>query len=217
MAALSPGGRPAVSLRTVGAGHAAAFTYDLARSIVYTRQGNPSWAGQNRDMLAFRPESGLAVRSNDLFFGGDPNDPQPDWVDLNRVAVPQADEQQRLLANMIIQYSITPTPRFWYLPHGEKAAVAMTGDDHGGGGTSTALRQAIRDAGPARPDRARQPGPARLVDVPARDVVRHPDTLLPVDPGLPTEWSDSSGFEIADHTWFNRRALVPGLHVPAHR
>ena len=38
---------PAVTLRSVGAngGQAAAFTYDLARSVVYTRQGNPAWAG----------------------------------------------------------------------------------------------------------------------------------------------------------------------------
>ena len=38
-------------LRTVGTngGQAAAFTYDLARSVVYTRQGNPAWAGQERD------------------------------------------------------------------------------------------------------------------------------------------------------------------------
>ena len=33
---------PAVTLRTVGAGQAAAFSYDLARSIVATRQGNPT-------------------------------------------------------------------------------------------------------------------------------------------------------------------------------
>ena len=64
-------------------------------------------------MLAFGPSPDSLARSNDLFFGGDPLDPQPDWTDLSRVAVPQADEQQRLLANMIIQYSITPTPRFW--------------------------------------------------------------------------------------------------------
>ena len=40
---------PAVTLRSVGSngGQAAAFTYDLARSIVYTRQGNPAWAGQD--------------------------------------------------------------------------------------------------------------------------------------------------------------------------
>jgi hypothetical protein len=136
VATLQPGGNPAVSLHTVGAGHAAAFTYDLARSVVYTRQGNPSWAGQNRDKFAFLPNPDPVIRSNDNFFGGDPNDMQPDWVDLNRVAVPQADEQQRLLANMIVQFSITPTPRFWYLPRGEKAAIALTGDDHGGGWTS---------------------------------------------------------------------------------
>ena len=137
VAALLPGGNPAVSLRTVGAGHAAAFTYDLARSVVYTRQGNPSWAGENRDEFAFLPNPDPITRSNDLFFGGDPTDAEPDWVDLNRVAIPQADEQQRLLGNMIVSFSVTPTPRFWYLPDGKKAAVALTGDDHGGGGTSS--------------------------------------------------------------------------------
>ncbi len=42
---------PAVTLRDVGTngGQAAAFAYDLARSVVYTRQGNPAWAGQERD------------------------------------------------------------------------------------------------------------------------------------------------------------------------
>ena len=38
---------PAVTVRSVGSdgGQAAAFTYDLARSVVYTRQGNPAWVG----------------------------------------------------------------------------------------------------------------------------------------------------------------------------
>ena len=47
---------PAVTLRSVGGsgGQAAAFTYDLARSIVLTRQGNPAWAGQNRDGIGRR-------------------------------------------------------------------------------------------------------------------------------------------------------------------
>ena len=60
---------PAVTVRSVGTagGQAAAFTYDLARSVVYTRQGNPAWAGQERDGLS-------AIRSDDLFFGGtEPN------------------------------------------------------------------------------------------------------------------------------------------------
>ena len=42
---------PAVTLRSVGTagGQAAAFAYDLAKSVVYTRQGNPAWSGQERD------------------------------------------------------------------------------------------------------------------------------------------------------------------------
>ena len=83
---------PAVTLRSVGqnGGQAAAFTYDLARSIVYTRQGNPAWSGDERDGTS-------PIRSDDLFFGAKQGDVQPDWVDLNKVAIPQADEQQRLL------------------------------------------------------------------------------------------------------------------------
>ena len=58
-----PRTRPSRS-RRVGThgGHAAAFTFDLARSIVYTRQGNPAWSGQERDGIA-------PIRSDDLFFG----------------------------------------------------------------------------------------------------------------------------------------------------
>ena len=124
---------PAVTLRSVGSagGQAAAFTYDLARSVVYTRQGNPAWAGQERDAAI---GGGQLIRSDDLFFGG----AEPDWVDLNKVSIPQADEQQRLLANLVTQMSTDrmPLPRFWYLPRGEKAAVVMTGDDHASGGTT---------------------------------------------------------------------------------
>ena len=131
---------PAVTLRSVGAsgGQAAAFTYDLARSIVYTRQGNPAWSGQERDGIG-------PIRSNDLFYGNASFDPQPDWIDLNKVAIPQADEQQRLLANLITEMNLDnlPLPRFWYLPRGEKAAVIMTGDDHGNGGTAGRFNQYI--------------------------------------------------------------------------
>jgi WD40 repeat protein len=124
---------PAVSLRSVGTsgGQAAAFTFDLARSLVYMRQGNPAWAAQERD--GFTP-----IRPDDLFFGASATDPQADWVDFSKIAIPQADEQQRLLANMIIQMNLDkkPLPRFWYLPFGKKAAVVMSGDDHGNGGTA---------------------------------------------------------------------------------
>lgn len=134
---------PAVTLRSIGTngGHAAAFTYDLARSIVYTRQGNPDWDQQERD--GFSP-----IRSDDLFYGNANSDVQPDWVDLNKVAIPQADEQQRLLANLMItmNQSKKPLPRFWYFPHGKKAVVMMTGDDHANGGTAGRFDQFINQS-----------------------------------------------------------------------
>ena len=166
---------PAVTLRNVGAngGQAAAFTYDLARSVVYTRQGNPAWSGQNRDGQG-------PIRSNDLFYGNASFDPQPDWVDLNKVAIPQADEQQRLLANLVPEMNLDnlPLPRFWYLPRGEKAAVVMTGDDH-------ATR---RHRGPLRPVHRRQPAgllggrlerdPRHLVHLPEHAADQRPGRRL---------------------------------------
>jgi hypothetical protein len=129
-------GNPAVTLRGVGLGQAAAFTFDLARSIVYTRQGNPAWSGEERDGQLDQTVEGEpgVIRAVDLFYGAASFDPEPDWVDLNNVAVPQADEEQRLLANMILTMhsAKSPLPRFWYFPHGYKAVVVMTGDDHAG-------------------------------------------------------------------------------------
>lgn len=108
---------PAVSLHRAGQGQAAAFAFDLATSVVRLRQGNPAFAGQERDGLPPR-------RPNDLFF--------PDYLDLARVAIPQADEQQRLLANLIVTMSAErlPLPRVWYLPDERRAALIMAGDDH---------------------------------------------------------------------------------------
>jgi hypothetical protein len=120
-------------------GHAAAFSYDLATSIVYSRQGNPAWAAQERDGLT-------PIRSDDKFFGAAASDPQPDWVDLNdEVSIPEADEQVHLLANLILQMNLVkrPLPRFWYFPRGKKAVVVMTGDDHGNGGTAGRFDQQI--------------------------------------------------------------------------
>jgi hypothetical protein len=118
-------------MRAVGSGRAAAFAYDLATSVVQTRQGNPAWAAQERD--GFSP-----IRSDDKFYGNRAGDSQPDWIDLAKVAIPQADEQQRWLANLILTMNASrkPLPRFWYFPNGKKAVVIMTGDDHGNGGTA---------------------------------------------------------------------------------
>lgn len=96
----------AVTMRSVGSagGNVAAFTFDLAQSVVLTRQGNPRWAGQDRDGIP-------PVRPNDLFFGGERVD---DWVDLDEVDVPQADEQMRLLTSLLstMTNNASPIPRF---------------------------------------------------------------------------------------------------------
>ena len=127
---------PAVTLRSVGSagGQAAAFTYDLGRSVVYTHQGNPAWAAQDRDGVF--DQGTTNIRSDDLFFGGDST---PDYVDLDKVRIPQADEQQRLLANLITGMAADrlPVPRLWYLPGDNKAAIVMTGDEHGTGSGGT--------------------------------------------------------------------------------
>ena len=117
---------PAVTMRSVGSagGHAGAFTFDLARSVVLTRQGNPAQAGQYLDGATD------LSRADNMFQAG--------WLDMNKVQIPQADEQQRLLVNMLAAMNAggAPQPRFWYFPHGYRAVVIMTGDDHGSGGTS---------------------------------------------------------------------------------
>ena len=121
---------PAVVQTKFGSGNVVLFSYDLSRSVVYTRQGNPLWSGLERDAMP-------PIRSDDLFYGDSASDPQPDWVDHDKIAIPQADEHQRLLANIITLMSLAkkPLPHFWYLPRGLKAAIVMTGDDHGHGGT----------------------------------------------------------------------------------
>ena len=111
-------------------------TTSPARSSTRARATRP---GPGRSGTACEP---LSIRPDDLFFGGKAGDVQPDWVDPNRFDVPQADEQQRLLANLITQMNLdkAPLPRFWYLPKGKKAAIVLTGDDHAAGGTAVLLQ-----------------------------------------------------------------------------
>ncbi len=102
-------------------GKAIAFAFDLAKSIVLTRQGNMAWAGTSRD-----GQTG-PTRSDNLFF--------PNYIDFNKIQIPQADEQQHLLTNIILLDNLhnKPLPHLWILPSGLKAAVIMTGDDHNNG------------------------------------------------------------------------------------
>ena len=114
---------PAITSANVGTngGKAIAFSFDLAKSIVLTRQGNIAWRGQSRDN-----QTG-PTRSDNLFY--------PNYVDFNKIQIPQADEQQHLLTNIILLDNLhkKPLPHLWFLPNGLKAAVVMTGDDHNNG------------------------------------------------------------------------------------
>ena len=184
--ATRPTPQPAVTLRSVGSsgGQAAAFAYDLARSVVWTRQGNPAWAGQKRD-----GQDG-PIRSDDLFFGAKAGDVQPDWVNLDKVAIPQADEQQRLLANLITEMSSDrmPLPRFWYLPRGLKAAVILTGDDHGNGGTAGQFTTYLGESAPG-------------CSVAQWQCIRSTSYVYPTTPISDAQvksWQDA-GFEVALH------------------
>jgi hypothetical protein len=111
---------PAVVRNTDG--HGVAFLYDLARNVVYTRQGNPANADVNVD-------GDDVFRTIDLFQtlgGGSP------WVNLDKVPIPQADMQQRLFARLIrdainIGY---PMPQLWYFPGVAKTMLIPTADAH---------------------------------------------------------------------------------------
>ena len=75
---------------------------------------------------------------------------KPDCVDLNKVTIPQADEQQRFLWNIILDMNAAkkPLPRFWYFPRMLPAVVIMTGDDHGNNGTAARFDEYIAASTP---------------------------------------------------------------------
>lgn len=107
---------PAITLHPYGQGRVVAWAFDLARSIVYTRQGNPALANQES------PEWDGLLAVN-MFRG---------WIDLDRLAIPQADEQQRFFANLLTHLSqeARPLPRLWYFPGQHAGMLVATGDYH---------------------------------------------------------------------------------------
>jgi hypothetical protein len=110
-------GFPALTVYRHQRGQAALWAFDLARSVAYTRQGNPAWADQERDGLD-------GIRAIDMYKG---------WFDLDRLPIPQADEQQRLLANLLsaLTQDLRPLPRLWYFPGAAPTMLIVTGDSHG--------------------------------------------------------------------------------------
>lgn len=115
---------PLVTVRAMGGqgGSITAFTFDLAHSIMLTRQGNPQWAGQEFD-------GANPLRPNELFQGDDR------YLDRDTIEIPVADEQSRLLSRMLEHATREdgPLPRLWYFPNGAEAVLVMAADDHGTG------------------------------------------------------------------------------------
>ena len=106
---------PGVVRHDYGAGHAVAFLYNLPKSIVYTRQGNPLFAGIEKDGIP-------GLRGMDLFTDG--------WVDTTANTINQADQQMSLLSHCIQELNAytKPLPRFWYFPDTLKCLAVLDND-----------------------------------------------------------------------------------------
>ena len=195
---------PAITATNVGTqgGKAIAFAFDLPKSVVLTRQGNMVWAGQNRD-----GQSG-PVRSDNLFF--------PNYVDFNKIQIPQADELQHLLTNIILLSSLhrKPLPHLWLLPGDHKAVVIMTGDDHNNGsysgssGTAGRFNQYIQLSGSNNSQTAVDDWKAIRATSYVTDNVTIPDDSV--------AYYQSLGFEIALHpttdcTDFSKACLTSNI------
>jgi hypothetical protein len=108
-------GSPAVVANNYGNGHAIAFTYNLPKNILYTRQGNPEYAGIEKDGI-------VGLRGMDLFTDG--------WIDTSKNTLNQADEHMHLLSKCLDYLSLNtrPLPRFWYFPDTLKCLAVLDND-----------------------------------------------------------------------------------------
>jgi hypothetical protein len=106
---------PGVVMHSCGKGKTAAFLYNLPENIVLTRQGNPLFAGIEKDSIP-------GLRGMDLFTGG--------WLDNSNSIINQADEQMALLSHCIEEMNTNakPLPRLWYFPDTLKCLVTLTND-----------------------------------------------------------------------------------------
>jgi len=106
---------PAVLINDYLKGHAIVFSYNLAKSVVLTRQGNYRLAGQETDGIA-------GIRAMDMFTGG--------WVDTLNNCINQTDEHMRLLTHSIEKLATytKPLPRLWYFPYSLKCVATFNND-----------------------------------------------------------------------------------------
>jgi len=106
---------PAVVTNSYGKGHTIAFLYNLPQSIVLSRQGNPLFAGIEKDGIP-------GLRGMDLFTDS--------WLDTSNSTINQADEQMVFLSHCIenMMADSKPLPHFWYFPDTLKCLVTLTND-----------------------------------------------------------------------------------------
>lgn len=115
---------PAVVGNLYGSGRAAAFLYDLGKNVALTRQGDPGNAGIDVD-------GDGVVRAFELFWKwSNDHTTRIPWVNLDRVPVPQADEQMRLFSRLVRQLVNQPLPQLWYFPGSTRTMLVLTGDAH---------------------------------------------------------------------------------------
>jgi hypothetical protein len=108
-------------LNSVGRGTAAFFAFDLGRSVVITRHGKP----EQRKLPAQQDADGDGMfKTTDLFYH---------TFDYSNRSIPQADEQQKLLAKLVVLplKNKLPIPRIWYFPKAHSSIALLTGDGHG--------------------------------------------------------------------------------------
>ena len=115
---------PAVVGNLYGSGRAAAFLYDLGKNVALTRQGDPGNADVDVD-------GDGVVRAFELFWKwSNDHSTRIPWVNLERVPVPQADEQMRLFSRLVRQLVNQPLPQLWYFPGNARTMLILTGDAH---------------------------------------------------------------------------------------
>jgi hypothetical protein len=123
----TPSNAPAVTLFQTPGGRTVAFAFDLAKSILLTRHGNPEWVdteGDANDVTVAFVDDPDQYRPMDMFARVDGQS----WFAQERLLIPQADEQQRFLANIILDLLARPVPRLWYLPDTHRRLIVNTGD-----------------------------------------------------------------------------------------
>ena len=139
-----------------------------------------------------------------------PGDLQPDWVDLDRVAIPQADEQQRLLANLIVQCSAHPHAALLVLPARREGRRRDDRRRPRQRRHQQRLRHAA-GAGPRRvPRLAALDPPSSTVGGPREPRTSIPDNA-PISPRWPTNWTVRLRDRHAPAV--PGRRLVSGLHA----